>query len=123
MCNMLVQVRPGDRKNTGFYAGWEPACPGWEARYPETPEKCYGGRAVSRWDARGRYKELRSIRNCIWTVQHGQRPQGARRIQVLRTSRRAIGAPVLGSWVWESLVLVGWLLVGWLSVVGWLVVG
>ena len=30
---------------------------------------------------------------------------------------------VLGSWVWESLVLVGWLLVGWLSVVGWLVVG
>ena len=44
-------------------------------------------------------------------------------IQVLCTSRRAIEAPVLGSWVWESLVLVGWLLVGWLSVLGCLVVG
>ena len=47
-------------------------------------------------------------------------------IQVLRTSRRAIGAPVLGSWVLGSLVLVGWLLGCWLVswlVVSWLVVG
>ena len=59
-------------------------------------------------------------------------------IQVLRTSRRAIGAPVLGSWFvgWGILAigglvvgwlvvgcwLVGWLLVGWFLVVGWLVV-
>ena len=27
-------------------------------------------------------------------IQHGQRPQGARRIQVLRTSRRAVGEVV-----------------------------
>ena len=63
-------------------------------------------------------------------------------IQVLRTSRRAIGALVLSFGVLGSLLLVGWLLgcwlsgvgrlvgcpclvawllVGWLSVVGWLV--
>ena len=56
-------------------------------------------------------------------IQHGQRPQGARRIQVLRTSRRANGASVLGSWLLGSLVLVGWLLVGCRLLVGCLLVG
>ena len=46
-------------------------------------------------------------------------------IQVLRTSRRANGASVLGSWVWGSLRLdLGWLVVGWLVcwLVGWLLI-
>ena len=129
MCNMLFQILPEHRKNTGFYAGCEPASPSWEPRYPEKLKNCAPGRRRP-----GGMREA-SIRNYgVSGIAFGRfnTASGHRGRAVFRCSAHPAGPSelrflVLGFWVWESLLLVGWLLVGWLvgwlSVVGWLLVG
>ena len=79
------------------------------------------GRLVNEIDVLGKILASTLFATLTSGIPHAHARWAADFIQVLRTSRRAIGAPVLSSWVLGSLVLVGWLFGCWLSVVGRLV--